>query len=111
MSCRCLLPSGCQSFLRQTASQGRTPTPSQDRLSLVLSAPAGFNPLGELTPDLRNLITQASVPDAGMAKDPVCGMSVSEKSQYRSEHEGRTFYFCCAGCKSSFDRDPHKYSR
>lgn len=47
-----------------------------------------------------------------MQKDPVCGMMVDEnKTQLRSEHEGRTFYFCSAGCKSAFDRDPHEYGR
>jgi P-type Cu+ transporter len=43
-------------------------------------------------------------------KDPVCGMMVDEKkSKLTSEHDGRTFYFCSAGCKASFDRDPHRY--
>lgn len=45
-----------------------------------------------------------------MAKDPICGMTVDEKkAQFRSEHEGVAFYFCSAGCKSTFDKDPHKY--
>ena len=44
-----------------------------------------------------------------MAKDPVCGMTVDEKTSLKSEHDGRTFYFCSAGCKATFDRDPHKY--
>ncbi len=45
-----------------------------------------------------------------MAKDPVCGMTVSEKtSKYSSVHEGVSFYFCSATCKRTFDSDPHKY--
>jgi YHS domain-containing protein len=45
-----------------------------------------------------------------MQKDPVCGMMVDEKkSKLVSEHDGRAFYFCSAGCKASFDRDPHRY--
>lgn len=44
------------------------------------------------------------------AKDPVCGMSVNTaKARYKSEHEGIAFYFCCAGCKQAFDREPHRY--
>lgn len=44
------------------------------------------------------------------AKDPVCGMSVqTSKARYRSEYEGKAFYFCCAGCKESFDRAPSNY--
>lgn len=47
-----------------------------------------------------------------MQKDSVCGMMVDEKkAKFTSEHEGRTFYFCSANCKSSFDRDPHKYGQ
>jgi YHS domain-containing protein len=45
-----------------------------------------------------------------MAKDPVCGMDVDEKgATHQSEYEGTTYYFCCPGCKSSFDKDPQKY--
>ena len=37
--------------------------------------------------------------------DPVCGMIVDPGSaEYTSEYEGTTFYFCCAGCKQTFDR-------
>jgi Cu+-exporting ATPase len=44
-------------------------------------------------------------------KDPVCGMIVDErKTQLKSEHDGRTFYFCSAACKVTFDRDPQRYS-
>jgi Cu+-exporting ATPase len=47
----------------------------------------------------------------GMAKDPVCGMTVDEsKAEFISEHEGEKIYFCSGGCKSSFDKDPHKYA-
>jgi len=30
-----------------------------------------------------------------MAKDPVCGMNVNEKSAtFKSEYKGKTYYFC-----------------
>jgi Cu+-exporting ATPase len=46
-----------------------------------------------------------------MAKDPICGMNVNDKTtKFRSEHEGVSFYFCSAGCKNTFDRDPHRYA-
>ncbi len=45
-----------------------------------------------------------------MAKDPVCGMQVDEKqAAHTSTYEGRTYYFCAAGCKQAFDQDPGKY--
>ena len=45
-----------------------------------------------------------------MAKDPVCGMDVDERSAAgKSEYKGQTYYFCSPGCKRSFDKDPEKY--
>jgi P-type Cu+ transporter len=45
-----------------------------------------------------------------MAKDPVCGMEVDEKTAAgKSEYKGKTYYFCSTGCKKSFDQDPEKY--
>jgi Cu+-exporting ATPase len=45
-------------------------------------------------------------------KDPICGMRVDEKkTNLKSEFEGTTFYFCSAGCKAAFDKDPRRYGR
>jgi len=45
-----------------------------------------------------------------MAKDPVCGMDVDEKSAAgKSEYQGTTYYFCSPGCKQAFDKEPEKY--
>ena len=45
------------------------------------------------------------------ARDPVCGMLVNVSgAKYKSEHNGTEIYFCCAGCKHTFDRQPEKYS-
>jgi|SRR5271166_4574541 len=44
------------------------------------------------------------------AKDPICGMTVdTDGAKYKSEIEGQSFYFCCAGCKQTFERQPDKY--
>jgi len=43
------------------------------------------------------------------ARDPVCGMLVNVNgAKYKSEHNGSPVYFCCAGCKQAFDRQPEK---
>ena len=43
-------------------------------------------------------------PEAQTDKDPVCGMTVDPRTaKHRSKHDGRTFYFCSAGCKAKFD--------
>jgi xanthine dehydrogenase accessory factor len=43
--------------------------------------------------------------------DPVCGMTVPvADARFRSVHEGRTYYFCSAGCQASFEADPARYA-
>lgn len=47
-----------------------------------------------------------------MAKDPVCGMDVDEKTaKWASEYKGKKYYFCAPGCKKKFDQDPSKYAK
>jgi xanthine dehydrogenase accessory factor len=44
-------------------------------------------------------------------KDPICGMTVNiERAKHKSEFDSRSFYFCCAGCKQTFDKQPEKYA-
>ncbi len=46
-----------------------------------------------------------------MAKDPVCGMQVDEaKAAATAEYQGRTYYFCSAACKATFERAPEKFA-
>lgn len=45
-----------------------------------------------------------------MAKDPVCGMNVDEKTAAgTSTYKGQTYYFCAPVCKTKFDQNPQKY--
>jgi xanthine dehydrogenase accessory factor len=45
------------------------------------------------------------------AKDPICGMLVDvATAKYKSEFQGKPFYFCCASCKQTFDKQPDKYA-
>ena len=45
-----------------------------------------------------------------LQKDPICGMMVDEKkTKFTSSHDGKTFYFCSAACKTAFEKDPHKH--
>jgi len=43
--------------------------------------------------------------------DPVCGMTVpATTAGYPLEHDGVTYYFCCAGCRRTFEQDPDRYA-
>jgi YHS domain-containing protein len=45
-----------------------------------------------------------------MVKDPVCGMTIDEKTaKGQSQYNGQTYYFCAPICKTKFDQDPAKY--
>jgi Cu+-exporting ATPase len=60
--------------------------------------------------DVRKEMQDAGMEGQRTEIDPVCGMSVDPATtDLRSELKGLTYYFCSAGCKSSFDREPDKY--
>jgi xanthine dehydrogenase accessory factor len=45
------------------------------------------------------------------AKDPICGMTVRvSTAKHISQYEGKNFYFCCAGCKQKFDKQPQLFA-
>ncbi len=45
-----------------------------------------------------------------MATDPVCGMKIDEaKAAAKAKHQGKTYYFCSAGCHKAFTAEPEKY--
>jgi len=44
------------------------------------------------------------------ARDPICGMTVDvSTAKYKSDFQDVSFYFCCTGCKQTFDKHPEKY--
>ena len=45
-----------------------------------------------------------------MAEDPVCGMTVDEKTAAATaSYQGKTYYFCSAECKATFEKAPEQY--
>ncbi len=72
--------------------------------------------LGEIIQVARTIpAKQAGLPIlpamAESARDPICGMNVDiARAKHTSEYEGRSFYFCCAGCKRAFDAEPERYA-
>lgn len=61
------------------------------------------------------LLPLASVQDHPMdlvttELDPVCGMKVdSDRAAAKADHAGKTYYFCCLGCKQKFETNPVQY--
>jgi xanthine dehydrogenase accessory factor len=49
--------------------------------------------------------------EALQAIDPICGMTVTiATARHTAEHAGRTWYFCCGGCRERFLADPERYA-
>jgi xanthine dehydrogenase accessory factor len=49
-------------------------------------------------------------PKLAEAVDPVCRMTVmANKAALQAEHDGNTYYFCCAGCRRTFEENPEAY--
>ncbi len=44
-------------------------------------------------------------------KDPVCGMEVDQTTEYKTDYNGKTYYFCSAECKETFESNPRKYAK
>ncbi len=45
------------------------------------------------------------------ARCPVSGEVFTVTAEtVKAEHQGKTFVFCCAGCKPQFEADPAKYA-
>ena len=54
--------------------------------------------------------TPVSDADSATAIDPVCGMKVNiAAAKHRLDHNGTTYYFCSAGCRTKFVSAPETY--
>ena len=63
---------------------------------------------GGLVPERTAEPTTAAKP--ATAIDPVCAMTVpADRTSHPLEHDGVTYYFCGAGCRSAFEKDPAAY--
>jgi xanthine dehydrogenase accessory factor len=60
-------------------------------------------------PDSRTALGTAAA--EGKFINPVCGMAVSTANPMHIEkYEGVSYYFCCDGCRTTFQKDPAKYA-
>lgn len=78
---------------------------------LALAAFLGWRFLRTGGVDMMRAMEHAPGPASGPQVDPVCGMQVDpDTAAARSTYHGETYYFCSAGCKTAFDREPARYS-
>ncbi|HZC62505.1 MAG TPA: XdhC family protein [Streptosporangiaceae bacterium] len=91
------------------------PTGSDAGAATAASGGAGAFPVEGgraegVSPPSRGLAGGSGGSPPRTSRDPVCGMTVAaDRSSYPLEHQGVTYYFCCAGCRRSFQENPAAY--
>jgi P-type Cu+ transporter len=56
-----------------------------------------------------NIPNAASPSGTAQEKDPVCGMNVDPATaHHKTQHRGKEYFFCCAGCLQKFQANPEK---
>jgi len=41
---------------------------------------------------------------------PVSETDTDPRNAQTAQYGGKTYYFCCAGCKEAFEKDPERYA-
>jgi Cu+-exporting ATPase len=80
------------------------------RVLMLLIAVAVFSLVGcqqaqETTEEMETTTEEMATEEMAMM-DPVCGMEVTEDSEWTAEYEGVTYYFCSEQCRDTFLEDP-----
>jgi xanthine dehydrogenase accessory factor len=74
----------------------------------ILAELVALKAKGELIP--AGEMTSKADDEPAMAIDLVCGMTVpADESSRPYEYEGRVYYFCAPGCRTSFEKDPERF--
>ena len=94
------------------------PTTHQEIAVAILAELVGLRAAGRLGTSVSGMAEDSggaktaveTAVDEAHAVDPVCGMTVTAgPSAYPLSRDGVTCYFCCAGCRSAFEKDPVAY--
>jgi Cu+-exporting ATPase len=73
-----------------------------------MDMPSRHDPAGHTHPQAHHHPPEA--PEINSLKDPVCGMTVTARSEHHVEHAGRPYYFCSAKCRTKFVAEPARYA-
>ena len=85
-------------------------TSGQEGISLSIMAEIS-SLRAESRPSFSGVRERESTGEPDTAVDPVCGMAVEVASaRHVVEHGGTLYYFCCAGCRRTFEQEPEKYA-
>lgn len=90
-------------------------TPEEVAISILAEIIHDFRKPGAEMTSSSTPLNEENAPQINLLNDdyyinPVCNIPVLKASaKHVLEHEGESVYFCCDGCKVSFEADPAKY--
>ena len=69
----------------------------------------GANPSAEANKDIK---APGEAKPGDVSRCTVTGEEIEVTAETpHAEHDGKTYYFCCAGCKKKFEADPTKFTK
>ena len=78
---------------------------------LILAAGLGWRFLRTGGPEMLRMMEASPDDRAGLAIDPVCGMTVDPATaKEQTDFSGTTYWFCSAGCREAFAKEPARYA-
>lgn len=96
---------------RSRARRAAPPLASAGAPSLASARAAAATNFGTEPVPSEPVPSEPAPPGPASAVDPVCGMSVPAlESSLHLVHEGAVVYFCSAGCRAAFRKDPERYA-
>lgn len=93
-------------------------TPAGLDIQAKLAEEVAISILAEIIEDFRKVPTEVEakpteeliLTNADFYMNPVCGIPVQKSTaKHVLEHKGENVYFCCDGCKVTFEKEPDKY--
>jgi xanthine dehydrogenase accessory factor len=94
------------------ALRERVRTPAGLDIGAYTAEEIALSILAEIVGVRRQRVAPPAPPPApATAVDPVCGMEILvTDATPRFEHDGRTVYFCCEGCRATYAADPVRHA-
>jgi len=103
-----------QQRAQKTKSEGASKSPEKAQIETIVATPSRSSaPEPMLAAKASPSASAVLLPvlNNTQARDPICGMSVdTSKAKYKTEYQGKWFYFCCGGCLQKFSANPQAYA-
>ena len=94
------------------AACGSAPSPATPAAAPAAAPPAAAAPAPAPATPAAVVKAPGDAKIGDTTKCPVSGEEfVVAATSPKTEHDGKTYYFCCGGCKKKFEAEPGKYAK